>query len=205
MSFFLRLLGFSRKMSGSLCLSVFVFFSMGNAQAITIDFDDLEPGSFLPGDYFNPPINKLESLGIAIEGYVQPLAISTKSAPNILWGSVGFSIYFIDTLPTYVSMYVGSLLEYKVGIRAQGANGYFEDWTTDGEVRGMNWESSTPYRPDQFVSFYIPEGITSINIGGQADSYIDDLTFGVSVSEPGIFLLFSLGLLMTYLHRKRLQ
>ena len=205
MSFFPRLLGFSRKMSGSLCLSVFVFFSIGNAQAITIDFDDLNPADFVGDGWYIPLTNQYESLGVLFEGYVNPVAASTKSAPNFLHGSIGISIYFLDTLPTHVSMYVGSLLEHKVGIRAHGANGYFEDWTTDGEVRGMNWESSTPYRPDQFVSFYIPEGITSINIGGQADSYIDDLTFGVSVSEPGIFLLFSLGLLMTYLHRKRLQ
>jgi hypothetical protein len=205
MSFLLKLSELACKVNGALCFSLLMLFSIGNAQAVTIDFDDLEPGSFLPGDSFNPPINRLESLGIAIEGYVQPLAASTKSAPNFLWGSVGFSIYFIDTPPTYVSMYVGSIQEYKVWLRAFDANGNSEVKNTEGGVRGIQWEDSTPYSPNQFISFYMPEGITNINIGGQADAYIDDLSFSVSVPEPGTFILVCLGLLMIYMHRKCLQ
>ena len=202
MSKLFRLLILTHKMNGAIYLLVFVFCSIGNAQAITIDFDDLEPGSFLQGDSYNPPINKIESLGLMFEGYVQPIAASTQSSPNFLHGSIDFSIYFLDTLPTYVSMYVGSILEYKVGVRAWDRNGNSEARLTDGGVRGIQWEDSTPYRANQFVSFYMPQGISSISVGGQADSYIDDLTFVVNVPEPGAFILLWLGLLMICVHRK---
>ncbi|HSC69644.1 MAG TPA: PEP-CTERM sorting domain-containing protein [Cellvibrio sp.] len=170
-------------------------FSIGNTQAVTIDFDDLNPADYVGSGWYFPVTNEYEYLGVLFSGYVNPVAISTQSAPNILYGSIGMSIYFIDTLPTYVSMYVGSTFNYKVGIRAHGANEYFEDRLTDGAVRGMNQESSTPYRPNQFISFYIPEGISSIHLGGQADAYIDDLTFIVDVPEPGMLILFCIGIL----------
>jgi hypothetical protein len=205
MSFLNRLPALARSVSGALCFSALAFFLIGKAHAITIDFDDLDPADFSGPGWYIPVTNEYESLGVLFDGYVNPVAVSTKSSPNFLHGSIGISIYFIDTLPTYVSMYVGSILEHKVGIRAHGADGYIEDRLTDGEVRGMQWEDSTPYRPNQFISFYIPEGISSINIDGQADSYIDDLTFSVSLPEPSAFILLWLGLLMVYLHRKRLQ
>lgn len=202
MSFLLWVLVFARKMSVALCF--FIFFSMGNAQAITIDFDDLEPGSFLVGDGFTPPLNQIGS--VIFEGYVQPISGSTKSGPNFLLGStLGFAIYFIDTPPTYVSMYVGSLFELKVGIRVKGVNGYLEDRLTDGGVIGMNWETSTPYRPDQFVSFYVPEGISYVSVGSKMAPYIDDFTFIADVPEPSAFILLWLGLLMIWLRQKRLQ
>jgi len=40
---------------------------------------------------------------------------------------------------------------------------------------------------------------TYIRLDGQADSYIDDLTFTVSVPESNAFILLWLGLLMIYL------
>ena len=201
MSFITRLSDFIRRTSGAFLFFSLIFFSVGSAQAITIDFDDFAPGSFLPGDPYNPPINILEQYGIAIDGYVQPVAASTQSAPNFLHGSgpIGVGIYFLDQLPTYVSMYVGSQLEYKVSIRAIGPDGYFEDRLTDGAVRGMEYQTSTPYRPNQFISFYFPGGISSIGLGGAADVYIDDLTFIVSVPEPDAFILLWLALLMIYL------
>jgi hypothetical protein len=203
MSLFLRVLVLSRKMRSALCLSIVAFFTMGNAQAITIDFDDLNPADFYE-DGYKPLTNEYESLGVLFEGYVQPASGSTKSAPNFLLGStLGFSIYFTDTLPTYVSMYVGSTFGLRVGVRVNGVNGYIEDRVTDGEVLGMNWESSTPYRPDQFVSFYVPEGISYLNVDSKMGPYIDDLTFIVDVPEPGILFLFFLGMLMIYMHGKR--
>lgn len=205
MPFLLRLLVLSRKMNSAVCFSVLTFLAMGNAQAITIDFDDLNPADFYE-DGYKPLTNEYESLGVLFEGYVQPVSGSTKSAPNFLLGSSpGFSIYFTDIPPTYVSMYVGSTFGLRVGVRVTGVNGYIEDRVTDGGVLGMNWESSTPYRPDQFVSFYVPEGISYLNIDSKMGPYLDDLTFIVDVPEPGILILFGLGLLMIYFHRKRLQ
>jgi hypothetical protein len=102
-------------------------------------------------------------------------------------------------------MYVGSVLEHKVDVSIYGLNGLIETKTTDGEVRGFEWEQSTPYRDNQFVSFYVPEGISHIYLAGQADVYMDDLSFSVSVPEPSSFLLLFLGVLITALHRKRLQ
>jgi hypothetical protein len=192
-------------MNSAVCFSVLTFLAMGNAQAITIDFDDLNPADFYE-DGYKPLTNEYESLGVLFEGYVQPVSGSTKSAPNFLLGSsLGFSIYFTDIPPTYVSMYVGSTFGLRVGVRVKGVNGYIEDRVTDGGVLGMNWESSTPYRPDQFVSFYVPEGISYLNIDSKMGPYIDDLTFIVDVPEPGILILFGLGLLIIYFHRKRLQ
>ena len=182
-----------------------MIFQVGKAQAVTIDCDDLEPGSFLTGDCFDPPTNKLDSFGIEISGCIEPLATSAVSSPNVLWGPLGFTIYFLDEIPTYVSMYVGSLQEYKVFVRADTESGYFEYKNSEGGVRGMEWETSTPYTPNQFISLFIPEGITSITVSGQADVYIDDFTFSASVPEPSSFLLLLLGMLVTYLHRKRPQ
>lgn len=199
MSFITRLSVLARGISGAFLFFPLIFFSVGSAQAITIDFDDLDPSDYVGHGWYMPVTDEYASLGVIFEGYVEPVAASAKSSPNVLNGSIGIGIKFLDTLPTYVSMYVGSLLEYKVGIRAYGPNGYFEDRLTDGAVRGMFYEDSTPYRPNQFISFYIPGGISYIRLDGQAGSYIDDLTFTVSLPEPGTFILLWLGLLMIYL------
>lgn len=199
MSFILRLSAFGRRIYGTLLFFSLIFLSIGRAQAITIDFDDLDPADYVREGWYIPVTNEYESLGVIFEGYVDPVAVSAKSSPNVLNGSIGIGIKFLDKLPTYVSMYVGSLSEYKVGIRAHGPNGYIEDQATDGAVRGMSQENSTPYRPNQFISFYIPGGISYIRLDGQADSYIDDLTFTVSVPESNAFILLWLGLLMIYL------
>ncbi|MEN0035449.1 MAG: PEP-CTERM sorting domain-containing protein [Cellvibrio sp.] len=204
MVFLAKLLPASRSVITALVVTGLMLFSVGKAQAVNIDFDDLNPADLIGDDGYIPLTNQYESLGVLFESGAYLLGYSPKSAPNYVNGP-GFSIHFLGVLPTYVSMYVGSNLEHKVGIRAYGVNGYFEDRLTDGEVRGMQWEDSTPYRPNQFISFYMPEGISSINLAGQADTYMDDLTFSVSVPEPSSLLLLFLGMLITYLHRKRLQ
>lgn len=202
MFFLLRLLVLSRKVSVTLCFLVFAIFTMGSAQAITIDFDDLNPADFedIEGGGLIPLSNEYETEGVIFAGGAYLLSNSTKSLPNYINGP-GFGIYFLEMLPTYVSMYVGSTVGYKVGVSAFGINGYVENKTTDGEVHGMHWEESTPYRPNQFVSFYVPEGISHVEFGGQGDTYIDDLSF--SVPEPAAWILFGISGLILLLRRKR--
>lgn len=204
MSFLLSLSALARKMRGAIYFSALVFFSMGNAQAITINFDDLDPDDLTDAEGRLTLTNEYQSQGVVFQGGAYLIGLSTKSLPNYVTGP-GFTILFPDVLPTYVSMYVGSTLEYQVGISVYGIDGYIEQKITDGAMHGMQGDYSTPYRPDQFVSFYMPQGISYIQLGGQADTYIDDLSFTVSVPESGTLILFCLGLVMTYLQRKRLQ
>ena len=204
MEFLVRLLTASRSVTTVLAVMGLMLFSIGKAQAVTIDFDDLDPADFIGDDGYIPLTDQYGSLGVLFEGGAYLSGYSSKSSPNYINGP-GFSIYFLDVIPTYVSMYVGSGLKHKVGLSVYGLNGWIENKTTDGEVRGFEWEQSTPYRDNQFVSFYVPEGISHIYLAGQADVYIDDLSFGVSVPEPSALLLLFLGILITYLHRKRLQ
>ncbi|HSC69643.1 MAG TPA: PEP-CTERM sorting domain-containing protein [Cellvibrio sp.] len=193
MSFFPQFI-WIRKTSSAMCLAIFTLFSMGSAQAVTIDFDDLDLADF-SGQGCKPITNEYESLGVIFAGCVEPAAGSTKSGPNFIVGSTeGFSIYFTDTPPTYVSMYVGSLFELGVRVSAFGVNSY-EERLTDGVLWGMSWYESTPYRPDQFVSFYMPDGISFLKIYSKIDPYIDDLTFIVDLPEPGVLILFCIGIL----------
>ena len=204
MSFLVKLLVLSREMSVALCLSLCVFFSIGNAHAITIDFNDLNPADFYnEGEWATPLTNQYESLGVIFEGGAY-VGGTPGEFSNILTGP-GFGFYFIHDLPTYVSMYVGSADQLKVGVRIYGLNGHIETKITDGWVRGMEWEQSTPYRDNQFVSFFAEEGISFVYVASQQTAYMDNLSFAVVVPEPGVLILFGLGLLMIYMHRKLLQ
>ncbi|HSC69645.1 MAG TPA: hypothetical protein VLC79_18270 [Cellvibrio sp.] len=186
-------------------LFICTVFSIGNTQAVTIDFDDLNPADFYgeEGEFNTPLTNQYESLGIIFEGGSYVGGIPGQFS-NIISGP-GFSFYFTDELPTYVSMYVGSADQLKVGVSIYGVNGHIETKLTEGGVRGMEWEQSTPYRDNQFVSFFAAEGISYVGVGSQATAYMDNLSFEVIVPEPNAFILLWLGLLMIYLHRKRLQ
>lgn len=201
MFFLLRLPVLSRKVCVALCFLVAAIFTMGNAQAITIDFDELDLADFsdLEAGMRIPLSNEYEAKGVIFTGAAYLLNYSTKSAPNYINGP-GFGIHFLNILPTHVSMYVGSTVDYKVRIRAIGGSGYVEDKTTDGYVHGMHLEESTPYRPNQFVSFYVPEGISHIEFGGQADAYLDDLSF--TVTEPATWILFVFSGLILLLRRR---
>lgn len=180
-------------------------FSIGNTQAVTIDFDDLNPADFFgeEGELQTPLTNQYESLGIIFEGGSY-LGGTPGQYSNIIHGP-GFSFYFTDELPTYVSMYVGSADQLKVGVSIYGVNGHIETKLTEGGVRGMEWEQSTPYRENQFVSFFAAEGISFVHVASQQTAYMDNLSFEVIVPEPNAFILLWLGLLMIYLHSRRLQ
>jgi hypothetical protein len=202
MSFLLMLFAFARRMSGALLFSVLAFFSIGNAQAITIDFEDLNPDDLRGGEEgYTPLTNQYESIGVIFEGGAY-LAGEAGKPFNFVDGP-GFGFYFIHDLPNYVSMYVGSADQLKVGVSIYGVNGLIETKITDGGVRGINWEDSTPYRDNQFVSFFAAEGVSYVYVGSQQTAYMDNLSFDLVVPEPGILILFCLGLVMVYLHRIR--
>lgn len=205
MSLLSRLLVLSREMSSVVVLSTFAFFSIGTAQAVTIDFDDLNYADFAgtEEELMTPLTNEYESLGVMFGGGAYLSNFSWRSLNSI--SGPGFSFHFIGELPTYVSMYAGSVGGYKVGFRARRPDGSFEDRLTDGGVRGASWELSTTYTENQFVSFYIPEGISSIEVGSQGSPYMDDLTFSVSVPESETLMLFCLGILIMCLRGKSLK
>ena len=204
MSFLLKLLVLPRETSVVLCLLASVFFTIGNAQAITIDFDDLDPADFYnEGEWATPLTNQYESLGVIFEGGAYVGGTSGEFS-NILTGP-GFGFYFIHDLPTYVSMYVGSADQLKVGVRIYGLNGHIETKITDGWVRGMEWEQSTPYRDNQFVSFFAEEGISFVYVASQQTAYMDNLSFDVVVPEPATWLLLGIGAFALSLRCKRYQ
>lgn len=205
MSYLLGLPALARTTSGALLFSALAFFSIGKAQAITIDFEDLNPTDFMggEGEGYTPLTNQYESLGVIFEGGAY-LAGEVGKPFNSVDGP-GFGFYFIHDLPNYVSMYVGSAGRLKMGVSIYGVNGHLETKITDGGVRGINWEDSTPYRDNQFVSFYVEEGISYVHVASQQTAYMDNLSFDVVVPEPGILILFCLGLVIIYLHRRRLR
>ena len=199
------------------CRLVFVvccgFIGQG-VSAITLTFDDLDPT-----DYEHETgelgflTNEYQSLGLVFEGAAYLLTWTQSqpamSLPNYVIGP-GFNLNFVGDLPTYVSLFVGSSTGHKVELAAHGANGFFEFKSTDGEVHGMGSDQSTPYVPNQFVSFSAPDGISSIQLSGQSDAFIDNLTFtnepDIVAPESSTFILFAIGLLALALcNRKSLK
>jgi hypothetical protein len=184
--------------------------------AVTLTFDELNPADYINEDEdegLHYLTNEYESFGLLFEKFAYVVAWgqspNPKSLPNYVTGP-GLTLNFVGNLPTYVSLFVGSGSGYKVGIDAFGLNGYREFFLTEGEVRGMGSDESTPYIPNQFVSFRSPSGISSIHLAGQADVYIDDLTFtnepDIAAPESSTFILFVIGLLGLILcNRKSLK
>jgi hypothetical protein len=172
---------------------------LGNiANAEMIDFDDRDPAS-IPNGILT---NEYESQGVIFHGSAYLNSPSPKSAPNYVVGP-GFSFSFMGLpyvsgfFPKLVTFYTGSSTESKVFITATGPNGHVEQIITEGEIHGMTDLVSTPYIPNQFVSFEFAEGISSIELSGQSDAYIDDLGFYYvieTVPEPSIMILFLLSI-----------
>jgi hypothetical protein len=174
------------------CFIISIFSSSANA--ITITFDELDPAT-IENERLT---NEYESQGLVFDYNAYLVSASTQSAPNYVIGP-GISLHFTNELPTYVSFYTGSSTEHKVFISAFGPNGYFSNLTTEGGLNGWGSDESTPYIPNQFVVFQSEFGIASIELSGQSDGYIDDLTFYVagdetSVPEPSVIILLILGL-----------
>lgn len=172
-------------------------------QAVTINFDELDPSS-LPNEMVT---NEYESQGVVFEWNAYLVTASTQSAPNYVIGP-GILFNFIDTLPTYVSFFTGSSTEHKVFISASGPNNYLANIVTEGQLNGLGSSENTPYTPNQFVVFQSEFGIASIELSGQSDGYIDDLTFyypgdEIEVAEPSGIALLILGLASIF--RRRLK
>jgi len=178
----------------SLPTYVLAFLLSSSANAVMINFDELDPES-IPNSILT---NEYESQGLIFEYSAYLTYSSTQSAPNYAVGP-GFMLNFINELPTYVSFYTGSSTQSKVFISATGPNEYLESIITEGEIHGMGSLESTPYIPNQFVVFQSEFGIASIELSGQSDAYVDDLSFyyegeEIAVSEPSALILFILGL-----------
>jgi hypothetical protein len=178
-------------------------FSCTSAHAVIINFDELDPAS-LPNEMVT---NEYESLGVVFPFNAYLVSSSTQSAPNYLIGP-GIRFNFINTLPTYVSFFTGSSTEHKVFISASGPNNYLANVVTEGQLNGLGSDENTPYIPNQFVVFQSEFGIASIELSGQSDGYIDDLTFyypgdEIEVAEPSGIALLILGLASIF--RRRLK
>lgn len=203
-----------RKSLGRLIFIVCCGFMGSGAAAITLTFDELDPADYDPGTgELGFLTDEYESIGLLFEGAAYLLAWTEfqhpKSLPNYVIGP-GFSLNFVGDLPTYVSLFVGSSTGSQVVLDAFGLNDYHEYKITDGEVHGMGSEESTPYIPNQFVSFSSPTGISSIHLSGQSDAFIDNLTFtdepDIAAPESSTFILFVIGLLGLILcNRKSLK
>lgn len=167
----------------------FCLFSSVSSHAVVIDFDDLEKEN--PSDVIEVT-DQYASKGVIFDiGYLDILA-----GNNVITGPA-FSFYFIDRLPVYVSFILNNNQELQNSIHALGPNGYSEILSTEGGVRGMSMENSTPYIPNQQVILQSEFGISSVWVGSQASPYLDDLVFyyETAVPEAGALMLFLVGLL----------
>ncbi len=172
-------------------LSIFSF-SCGFANAVTIDFDDinrtLNEEGFLTTEY--------EAQGVVFTPYAS-LATGVDSSQAVTgpW----FDILFVGKLPTYVSFVLNHPFELAISVSATGPNGYIENILTKGWVIGMSSEElSTPYVPNQAIVLKSDFGISSIRVEENHMSlFMDNLTFHYatqSVPEPQTFILVMFGL-----------
>ena len=166
------------------------------ANAVTLNFDDLDAvindEGYLTTEY--------ESQGILFEPYAFIRSAESLSGP---W----FTFFFIGDLPTYVSFVLNNPFEMANGVFAKGPNGYTERVKTEGWIRGMSTELSTPYIPNQMVTLRSDFGISSVEISSQSGIlYLDNLTFYYAtetVPEPHAFVLLILGFVgIFYRHTK---
>lgn len=167
--------------------------------AITIDFDDI---AVIPidGCFCDHPLaDEYLAQGLQIDGgYLVGESMPDGTNENQLLGSNFLQLRFIGSLPTYVSMYVSAVLEQAVYLYAYSSDGLVSQHQT-ARWAGTE-ENSTPYVPNQYVSFESSAGISSITIeafyGLRVGPIIDDLTYEyTSVPEPSSLTLFGLGLL----------
>ena len=183
-----------------LYFSLFFIFS-NSANAVLINFDDLDPNDY-SYEGGNPYLtNEYASQGLVFENAAYLLAWSgsapSVSSPNYV-GGPGFGFKFIGELPTSVSFYLSSSSHMAVFIDAFGPNYTFHT-TSSGENHG-GWpeDLGSPYIPNELFSFYSPTGISSVEFSGRGDVNIDDLAYNYSlaqVPEPSAFILLLIGLL----------
>lgn len=198
-------------------LLLMVFALVNPAHAVRINFDDIP---YVPIDPEWPQFYDVDvtdqylSQGLLIEGgYLgrrYPLEDNVAN-PQFLFGSNFMRMTFVgERLPNYVSMTVSSVFDYANIINFYGPNGHLYEMITSGE-RGI--DNSTPYRRDQPISFTSHTGISEITFEGAFNmrwgTLVDNLYFKSSpqkvVPEPGLLVLFCMGILLLILFRLKVS
>ena len=184
-------------------------------RAAIITFDDIP---YVPVDPDWPQFYDVDvtdqylSEGLLIEGGFlgRRYPVEEHQAnPQFLFGSNFMRMIFVgDRLPNYVTMTVSSVFDYANIINFYGPNGHLFEMITSGYA-GI--DSDNPYRPDQPISFTSATGISEITFEGYFNmrwgTLVDNLKFKSSpqtiVPEPGLLLLFSLGLSLLLISRNK--
>lgn len=185
---------------------LFVIFSC-NANAVVIDFDDIEAyhdpdlGCFCD----HPLTDEYRDRGLVIDsGYLVGEKRADGTNDNRLLGSLVLTLFFVDDFPTRVSFYVNAVYDQAVFLHAYGRNGWSDHQQTSGYAGP---DDDTPYIPNQWVSFYSPEGITSISLATfynlRVSTSIDNLSYDYTLPEPPVLLLIVAGFLVLLSSRKR--
>lgn len=173
------------------------------ANAVFIDFDDI---TYVPSDEMFPHFSDMPltdqylDKGLLIDGgFLVGESLPDGSNDNQLLGSNFLLLSFVGELPTYVSMYISAAHEQSVFLNAFGEGGWFAQQQTSGYAGP---ENDTPYSDNQLVSFYSPEGISSITLeafyGLRTGAVVDNLYYDYStaVPEPSLLVLLMIGLLI---------
>jgi hypothetical protein len=185
------------------------------ARATTITFDDIP---YIPVDPEWPQFDDVYvtdqylSQGLLIEGGFLGRRYPPEdnlANPQYLIGSKFMRMTFVgDALPTYVAMTISSAFDYANIINFYGPDGHLFELITSGAT-GI--EPNEPYQENQPISFTSFAGIAEITFEGfynmRWGTLVDNLQFTSSpstgVPEPGVLLLFSLGVGVLVLSRSR--
>jgi hypothetical protein len=185
------------------------------ARAVTITFDDIP---YVPIDPEWPQFYDVEvtdqylTKGLLIEGGYLGRRYPPEdnlANPQFLFGSNFMRMSFVgDRLPDYVAMTVSSVFDYANIINFYGPDGHLFELITSGSTGA---EPNTPYQENQPISFTSLRGISEITFEGYYNmrwgTLVDDLKFKYSphtrVPEPGLLLLFCLGIGVLVLSRYR--
>src|SRR5512139_3805982 len=103
---------------------------LGVAQAMLVTFVEVPPPS---GDSFDatPVTDQYASLGLLVEnGYLA--GGGGVGGSQSLLGTPYFTLNFIGTLPTFVSLYVSAPNQDKVYVTATGPSGFHDEFATEG-------------------------------------------------------------------------
>lgn len=189
-------------------------FTVLNAQAAFIDFDDL---TYVPpadgGTHFSdmPITNQYESLGlIIVDGYLRPygsrpdLDPNFVSGPNYLLGGTTMTFSFVGQLPTFVGMHVFSYRNEAISMVAYNESGDRVASATSSGFGGPDHD--IPYVPKEYFTLTSTSGISRIDFWGffhrSTAANIDDLTFTYAeVPEPPMTTLIGVGLLLVIYRR----
>lgn len=192
-----------------------VFALINPARAAIITFDDIP---YIPVDPEWPQFSDVVvtdqylSQGLLIQGAYLGRRYPVEdnlANPQFLSGWNFMRMTFVgDRLPNYVTMTVSSVFDYANIINFYGPDGHLFKMITSGST-GI--EPNKPYRADQPISFTSTTGISEITFEGYYGSrwgtLVDNLKFKPSsrttVPEPGLLLLFCLGIGVLALSRCR--